>query len=138
MTLTPKQQRFVEEYLVDLNARQAAIRAGYSAHTAQEQGSRLLSNVKVRAQVERARLAVSEKTELTVLSVSNRLLMIADKAEKLESAPGLSVARAALMDAAKLNGLVVDTAETITRSPEDRAARLAALRAERERLSRTH
>jgi hypothetical protein len=34
--LTPRQQRFVEEYLVDLNATQAAIRAGYSRKTAQE------------------------------------------------------------------------------------------------------
>ncbi len=41
--LTPKQRRFVEEYLVDLNATQAAIRARYSERTAQEQGSRLLS-----------------------------------------------------------------------------------------------
>jgi phage terminase small subunit len=58
--LTPKQQRFVQEYLVDLNATQAAIRAGYSVKSAQEQGSRLLSNVMVSeaiaaAQVQRAR-----------------------------------------------------------------------------------
>lgn len=45
--LTEKQQRFVEEYLLDLNATQAAIRAGYSISTASEQGSRLLRNVKV-------------------------------------------------------------------------------------------
>ena len=36
--MTPKQQRFVEEYLVDLNATQAAIRAGYSARTASQIG----------------------------------------------------------------------------------------------------
>ena len=41
MSLTPKQARFVEEYLIDLNATQGAIRAGYSAKTAEEQGSRL-------------------------------------------------------------------------------------------------
>ena len=45
--LTEKQQRFVEEYLVDLNATQAAIRAGYSVKTADVQGSRMLRNVKV-------------------------------------------------------------------------------------------
>ena len=45
--LTEKQQRFVEEYLIDLNATQAAIRAGYSAKTADQQGSRMLANVKV-------------------------------------------------------------------------------------------
>jgi phage terminase small subunit len=46
-TLTPKQERFVQEYLKDSNATQAAIRAGYSVRTAESQGSRLLRNVKV-------------------------------------------------------------------------------------------
>jgi phage terminase small subunit len=41
--LTPKQQLFVREYLVDLNATQAAIRAGYAEHTAQQMGSENLS-----------------------------------------------------------------------------------------------
>lgn len=45
--LTDRQQQFVDEYLIDLNATQAAIRAGYSVKTAQEQSSRLLSNVMV-------------------------------------------------------------------------------------------
>lgn len=47
MALTAKQKRFCDEYLIDLNATQAAIRAGYSEKTAQEQSSRLLSNVMV-------------------------------------------------------------------------------------------
>lgn len=47
MALTDKQRRFVDEYLVDLNATQAAIRAGYAAKTANREGSRLLSNVDV-------------------------------------------------------------------------------------------
>ena len=42
--MTPKQQRFIEEYLVDHNATQAAIRAGYSPRTAPVQASRLLTN----------------------------------------------------------------------------------------------
>lgn len=45
--LTDKQELFAHEYLKDLNATQAAIRAGYSEKTAQEQSSRLLSNVMV-------------------------------------------------------------------------------------------
>lgn len=45
--LTDKQQTFIEEYLIDLNATQAAIRAGYSVKTADQQGSRMLANVKV-------------------------------------------------------------------------------------------
>ena len=42
-TLTPKQARFVQEYLIDLNATQAAIRAGYSEHTARQVASENLS-----------------------------------------------------------------------------------------------
>lgn len=45
--LTDKQKRFVDEYLIDCNATQAAIRAGYSEKTAEVIGSRLLRNVKV-------------------------------------------------------------------------------------------
>lgn len=64
MSLTAKQQRFVEEYLVDLNATQAAIRAGYSAATAQEQSSRLLSNVMVSDAVTALKAKRSERTRI--------------------------------------------------------------------------
>jgi phage terminase small subunit len=50
--LSPKQQRFVSEYLIDMNAKQAAIRAGYSAKTAEVQGSRLLRNVQVKGAID--------------------------------------------------------------------------------------
>jgi len=49
--LTDKQQRFVEEYCKDCNATQAAIRAGYSEHTARSQGQRLLTNVDIRGAI---------------------------------------------------------------------------------------
>lgn len=49
--MTPQQALFVAEFLKDLNATQAAIRAGYSAKTAQQQGSRLLLNVVVAAAI---------------------------------------------------------------------------------------
>jgi hypothetical protein len=63
--LTPKQRRFVDEYLLDLNATQAAIRAGYSARTANEQGARLLANASVAAAAQSAQLARSERLQLT-------------------------------------------------------------------------
>ncbi|MDR1563892.1 MAG: terminase small subunit [Oscillospiraceae bacterium] len=47
MALTAKQESFVAEYLIDCNATQAAIRAGYSVKTANEQASRLLANVNI-------------------------------------------------------------------------------------------
>lgn len=49
--MTPKQQRFVEEYLIDLNAKHAAIRAGYAARTAEQQGYQLLQHPSVAAAV---------------------------------------------------------------------------------------
>ena len=51
--LTTKQQRFVEEYCVDFNATQAAIRAGYSEKTAYSQGQRLLKNVEIQAAIQK-------------------------------------------------------------------------------------
>ena len=72
-----KQQRFVEEYLVDLNATQAAIRAGYSAKTAYAQGSRLLRNVRVAAAIREAKAARSERTQITADMVVKELAKLA-------------------------------------------------------------
>ena len=52
MALNEKQQRFCAEYLVDMNATQAAIRSGYSDKTAYSQGQRLLKHVEIKAQIE--------------------------------------------------------------------------------------
>lgn len=49
--LTAKQQRFADEYLLDCNATQAAIRAGYSSKTAKSLGQRLLTNVDIQSYV---------------------------------------------------------------------------------------
>lgn len=75
--LTPKQQMFVREYLVDLNATQAATRAGYSKKTAKEQGSRLLTNVHVQMAVEFGTLMKIEKVEVNADFVLGALLKIA-------------------------------------------------------------
>ena len=63
--LTPKQQRFVAEYLIDMNATQAAIRAGYSEKTAQEIGAQNLSKLMVATAIAEAQAARSERTEIT-------------------------------------------------------------------------
>jgi phage terminase small subunit len=65
MKLTPKQERFVQEYLIDLNATQAAIRAGYSAKTATTIGPRLLENVGVQAAIARGKAKTANKLEIT-------------------------------------------------------------------------
>ncbi len=63
--MTPKQKLFVEEYLIDLNATQAAIRAGYSARNADKIGSELLGKTRVAEAVKAAQQARSERTEIT-------------------------------------------------------------------------
>ncbi len=60
MPLTAKQERFVAEYLVDCNATQAAIRAGYSPETAKQQGSRLLTNADIKQAVAAGNQAIVE------------------------------------------------------------------------------
>ncbi|MGR9076247.1 terminase small subunit [Rhizobium leguminosarum] len=74
--LSEKQKRFVAEYLIDLNATQAAIRAGYSAKTAQQQGSRLLSNVVVQEELARQQSKVAERLEITKERIVDELAKI--------------------------------------------------------------
>ncbi len=64
IAMTPKQQRFVTEYLVDLNATQAAIRAGYARSGASVEGVRLLANAKVAAAVAAGQAKRAKRTEI--------------------------------------------------------------------------
>lgn len=75
--MTKKQRRFVEEYLIDLNATQAAIRAGYSPDTANEQGARLLVNVSVKNAVNKAIAERSKRTGINADRVIRELAKIA-------------------------------------------------------------
>lgn len=75
--LSPKQRSFVQEYLIDLNATQAAIRAGYSAKAAAVQGARLLTNAKVLAALQEAQKRRERRTEITADRVLNELAKIA-------------------------------------------------------------
>lgn len=77
--LTLKQEQFCQEYLVDLNATQAAIRAGYSADSANEQGSRLLANLKVASRVRELLAGRAARVEVDADWVLRRLLEISDK-----------------------------------------------------------
>ena len=74
--LTPKKRAFAQEYLIDLNATQAAVRAGYSKKTANEQGARLLADVSVRTLIEEAMKARAERTQITQDMVLNELAKI--------------------------------------------------------------
>ncbi len=73
MSLTDKQQRFVTEYLVDQNATQAAIRAGYAKSGARTEGARLLANADIAALVKQKLEKAAEKAETTVARVLQEL-----------------------------------------------------------------
>lgn len=78
MALTDKQARFVQEYLIDLNATQAAIRAGYSVDTAGAIGHELLKNPKIENAISEHREARGERTRIDADWLLKRL---ADEAE---------------------------------------------------------
>lgn len=62
--IEPRQWRFIEEYVVDFNGAQAAIRAGYSKRTAKEQATRLLTKAHVKAEIEKRKKAIAAKREV--------------------------------------------------------------------------
>ena len=82
MPLTPKQSRFVEEYLVDMNATQAAIRAGYSKKTARQIGDENLSKPVIQKALTEAIQVRSERTQVTQDYVLKRLILEAEREEE--------------------------------------------------------
>ena len=88
----------------------AYIEAGYTPN--RRNASRLKSNEDIGARVAEILSRAAAKTEVTVVGITERLLAIAVKGESGTDAPMLSVGRAALMDVAKLNGLIIDKNET--------------------------
>lgn len=75
--LSAKQKRFVDEYLIDLNATQAAVRAGYSAKTAMEQGYQLLQKTSVQQAVSEHMAERSKRTGVNQDRVVTELAKIA-------------------------------------------------------------
>lgn len=109
--LTAKQARFKDEYLIDNNATQAAIRAGYSKKTAKSQGQRLLTNVDVAAAIKVGQKDIAKRNGLTIDDILDEL----EEARKIAQAEGKGAPMvAASMGKAKLLGLIVDKAETKT------------------------
>lgn len=78
-TLTDKQKEFVRQYLVDLNATQAAIRAGYSVKTASRIGPELLGKTCVREAIEKAQAKRAKRVEVTQDYVINNLVEIVER-----------------------------------------------------------
>jgi phage terminase small subunit len=117
--LTPKQQRFVEEYLIDANATKAAQRAGYSKATAYAQGQRLLKNVEVAAALKEAMEDRGRRTQVTADKVLAELARIGFSNVEHFSAgdTGLSLAEGAPADAMRAVSSV--KRRVVTRSTDD-------------------
>lgn len=84
MALTAKQQAFVREYLVDLNATQAAIRAGYSAKTAGQIGGENLEKPEIAAAIQAAMDARAERTEITADYVLQSIVSTMERCKQVE------------------------------------------------------
>lgn len=113
-TLTAKQQRFVEEYLIDLNATQAAIRAGYSAETARQIGSENLSKPYIAAAIAERQAKVSAKLGLTLETHLATLNSLRDQAAGAEQ---FSAAVAAEVNRGKASGFYVEKREHQFKGP---------------------
>lgn len=101
-----RHERFAQELAKGVSASESYVLAGYKRNDGN--AVRLKGNEKVAARLTELQNCAAEKTVVTVASLTERLLNIAKKGEDKTEAPLLSVSRAALMDVAKLNGLIVD------------------------------
>ncbi|MCJ7482643.1 MAG: terminase small subunit [Thermodesulfovibrionales bacterium] len=87
--LTDKQKRFCEEYILDLNATQAALRAGYCANTVNQTGPANLVKVGIKKEIDRLKAIKSKEIGLTAEFIINNLRSIA--VNNAESSPAVSV-----------------------------------------------
>lgn len=117
--LTPKQEAFVREYLIDLNATQAAIRAGYSKRTASSIGEENLRKPEIREAVQAAKDERSTRTEITADRVLQELARIAFfDLRRLYRADGSLKLMSELDDEAAAVLQAVDVSETSTGGEE--------------------
>lgn len=88
--LEPRQQRFVDEYLIDLNGTQAAIRAGYSADSARQIAAENLSKPNIQAAVAAGQAVLQDRTQVTAARVVREIALIAfaDPRELVETKVG--------------------------------------------------
>ena len=74
--LTSKQRKFIDEYMVDRNATQAALRTGYSENSAKEQGARLLSNANIKEEIAKREKSDSEQVGIAKMQILELLGMM--------------------------------------------------------------
>ena len=124
--LTAKQQRFVDEYLIDLNATQAAIRAGYSPNTASAQGARLLINVNISNAIAQAMARRSSRTGITQDRVLRELAKVAfmNATDVIDPDSATVRADAAEEDLACIQAVKVKTSESEMGSSSEREIKM--------------
>ena len=117
MALTPKQKRFVEEYCVDFNATQAAIRAGYSPSTAYSIGSENLRKPEIKAALQAAQAAAITDIRITkdyLIGQANDIML------KAKANGAWSAAKGANELLAKLTGHIIERRDMrVIRSVKD-------------------
>lgn len=119
MSLNTRKKIFCEEYIIDLNATQAAIRAKYSKKTARQIGQRLLTNVDIQEYIQKLMKKREERTEITQDRVLEELALIgfSDLAELLEIEEG------GLIVAKKFDDIPKGKTRTLKAIKEDRIIR---------------
>lgn len=105
----PRHERFAQALAEGKTADEAYQLAGYSENRGN--AARLKANDSVASRVAEIQGRAARRTEITVAGITEKLIAIAEKAETKDEASMLAVARASYMDAAKLNGLVVDKSQ---------------------------
>lgn len=105
----PKHELFAQELAKGKTQTEAYAEAGYAGD--RTAASRLSTNVNVVARVAELQGKAALRTEISIASATEHLLELAEMAKKLGDAPGIQASRASVMDACKLNGLVVDKSE---------------------------
>lgn len=124
--LTDKQKKFVEEYLIDLNATQSAIRAGYSVRTANEQGARLLANVSIQEAISKAMAERSRRTGINQDRIVQELARIAFvKITDVVDSDGEINTNASDDDLACIESYKVEDSDSVNGSSSKREVKLA-------------
>lgn len=113
MALTPKQKLFVDEYLIDLNATQAAIRAGYSPNNADKIGSELLGKTRVSDAISKAMAERSRRTGIN----QDRILMELAKIALVNPANVVDFDEATILDSALPEDMAAVASVKVKRFP---------------------
>ena len=124
--MTEKQKRFIAEYMIDLNATQAAIRAGYSPKTANEQGARLLVNVSIQTELQKAMAERSRRTGISQDRVILELARIAfvNPKDVINTKTGEVIENASADDLACIQSVKVKTMDGDKGFSEEREVKL--------------